>query len=123
MDIEAAFSALRGRSQALIILPSPMTWTLSERVAELTIKYRLPGASMAPEFAEAGGLLSYGPQREEAIDRCAVLVSQVLRGAKPGDLPLERPTKLWLIINLKTAKAFGLTVPESVLVSADRVIR
>jgi putative ABC transport system substrate-binding protein len=100
-----------------------MTWAQSERLAELALKHGLPATSMAGVFAEAGGLLSYGPDRKEAVDRCATLVSQILGGANPGDLPVERPTKLPLIINLKTANALGLTVPASLLVSADRVIR
>jgi putative ABC transport system substrate-binding protein len=122
-DIAPAFAKLRERPQALLILPSPMTWAQSERLAQLALKHRLPATSMAAVFAEAGGLLSYGPDRDETVDRCAILVSQILRGANPGDLPLERPTKLPLTINLKTAKALGLTVPAPLLVSADKVIR
>jgi putative tryptophan/tyrosine transport system substrate-binding protein len=122
-DIEAALSNLRGRPQALVVLPSPMTWSQSRRLAELAMKYRLPGTSMAPEFAEAGGVLSYGPDQEEAVDRSAILVAKVLSGAKPADLPVERPTKFRLIVNLKNAKAIGLKVPGSVLIRADEVIR
>lgn len=122
-DIAPAFSKLRERPHALMILPSPMTWAQSERLAQLALKHRLPATSIAAVFAEAGGLLSYGPDRDETVERCAILVSQILRGAKPGDLPLERPTKLPLIINLKTAKALNLTVPDPLLVRADRVIR
>jgi len=122
-DVEPALSTLRGEVQALLILPSPMTWAQSVQLARLTMRHRLPATSMAMAFAEAGGLLSYGPEPEEALDRCASLVSRILRGAKPGDLPVERPTKLPLIINLKSAKTLGLNVPDSVLVSAKRVIR
>ena len=122
-DIEPALSNLRGRPQALVVLPSPMTWGQSRRLAELARKYRLPGTSMAPEFAQAGGVLSYGPDQAEAIDRSAILVAKILSGANPGDLPVERPTKFQLIINLKTAKALGLKVPGSVLIRADEVIR
>jgi putative tryptophan/tyrosine transport system substrate-binding protein len=122
-DIEAALSVLRGRPQALVVLPSPMTWSQSARLAELAMQHRLPGTSMAPEFAEAGGVLSYGPDVSEAVDRCAILVTKVLAGAKPADLPIERPTKLQLVVNLRTAKALGLAVPDFVLVRANKVIR
>jgi putative ABC transport system substrate-binding protein len=122
-DIEVAFSPLRGRPQALIVLPSPMLWGQSVRLAELTMKHRLPTTSMAAAFAEAGGVLSYGPDAESANEICARLVAKILGGAKPGELPVERPTKLRLLINLKTAKALGITVPPSILVRADEVIR
>jgi putative ABC transport system substrate-binding protein len=122
-DIDKAFSTFRARTQALIILPSPMMWAQSPRLAELSIKHRLPGVSMADLFAETGGLLSYGPDLASAYERSAVLVAKILGGAKPAELPVERPTKFKFIVNLKTAKALGLTVPESILVSADKVIR
>lgn len=121
--IDKAFSAFRPRTQALIILPSPMTWAQSPRLAELSMKHRVPAVSMADLFAQTGGTLSYGPDPVVANERCAVLMAQVLSGTKPGDLPVERPTKFKLVVNLKTAKALGLTVPSSVLVSADEVIR
>jgi putative ABC transport system substrate-binding protein len=122
-DIEAALSGLHGRPQALIVLPSPMTWSQSARLAELALKRRLPGTSMPAEFAEAGGVLSYGPDLPEVADRSATLLAKVLAGAKPADLPVERPTRFRLIVNLKTAKALGLKVPDSVLVRSDKVIR
>jgi putative ABC transport system substrate-binding protein len=122
-DLEPAFSTLQGWPQALIILPSPMLWEQSERLAELTMKYNLPATSMAPPFAQAGGLLSYGPNVAEAGERCAILVAKILRGAKPGRLPVERPQRFDLIVNVKTANALALTVPETVLVSASRVLR
>ncbi|HTS53109.1 MAG TPA: ABC transporter substrate-binding protein [Burkholderiales bacterium] len=122
-EINKAFSAFRARPQALVVLPSPMTWGQSTRLAELAKVHRLPATSMAPEFAEAGGVLSYGPELAEAVERCAILVAEILAGAKPGDLPVERPTKFQLIVNLKAAKALGLAVPDSVLVRADKVIR
>jgi ABC-type uncharacterized transport system substrate-binding protein len=78
---------------------------------------------MARQFAEAGGTVAYGPDSTSVYERCAVLVAKILGGAKPAELPLERPTKVQLIVNLKTAKALGLTVPESVLYRADEVIR
>jgi len=122
-DIDHAFSALRPGTQALIILPSQILFFESARIAELALKYRLPATSMTDTFAKAGGLLSYGPEIAEAWERCAVLVAKILRGANPGDLPIERPTRLPLVINLRTAKALGLRVPDSVLVRADNVIR
>jgi putative ABC transport system substrate-binding protein len=122
-DIDRAFSALRGRPQALIILPSPMIFAQSERLAKLAMKHRLPATSMARAFAEAGGAVAYGPERASAHERSAVSVAKILGGAKPGDLPVERPTKFELVVNLKTAKALGLTVPDSILYRADEVIR
>ncbi len=103
--------------------PDDMIYTQSERLAKLAMKHRLPGTSMAREFADAGGALAYGPVRAAAYERGAVLVAKILGGTKPGDLPVERPTKVQLVVNLKTAKALGLTVPESVLYRADEVIR
>jgi putative ABC transport system substrate-binding protein len=122
-DIDAAFTAFRGRPQALVILPSPMLYTQSERVAKQALKYRLPATSIFRLFAEVGGALAYGPDLASAHERCAVLVAKILGGAKVGDLPVERPTKVQLIVNLKTTKALGLTAPESVLLRADDVIR
>jgi putative ABC transport system substrate-binding protein len=122
-DFDRAFSALRGRPQALIILPSPMIYQQNARLAELALKHRLPATSMALGFAEVGGALAYGPVRAAAYERGAVLVAKILGGAKPGDLPVERPTKVQLVVNLKTVKALGLTIPESILLRADEVIR
>jgi putative ABC transport system substrate-binding protein len=122
-DIDRAFSAFRGRPQALIILPSPMIYTHSERLAKLAIEHRLPATSMAREFADAGGMIAYGPERASTYRRDALLVAKILGGAKPAELPVERPTKVQLIVNLKTANALGLTFPESVLYRADEVIR
>ena len=122
-DIDRAFSALHGRPQALIVLPSPMTFLQSERIAKLALKHRLPATSMIRAFADAGGMLAYGPEGDPAYERCAVLVARILAGAKPGDLPVERPSKFELVVNLKTAKALGLAIPQSILLRADEVIR
>ena len=122
-DIAKAFSAFRGRPQALIILPSPMMYLQSEQLAKLTLKHRLPATSMARAFADAGGAVAYGPELASAYERSAALVAKILGGAKPGELPVERPTKVQLVINLKTAKALGLTIPQSILLRADQVIR
>ena len=122
-EIEKTFSAIRANPQALIILPSPMIYAQSEQFAKFALKRELPATSMAALFARAGGLLSYGPDNGAAYERCALLMAKVLGGSKPGDLPIERPTKYQLIVNLQTAKALGITVPESILVRADEVIR
>jgi putative ABC transport system substrate-binding protein len=122
-DIGRAFSTLRGRPQALIILPSPMLYVQSARLADLALKHRLPATSMAHAFAAAGGALAYGPDQIPTYERNAALVAKILGGAKPADLPVERPTKFKLIINLKTTKALGIHLPQSVLLRADEVIQ
>jgi putative ABC transport system substrate-binding protein len=122
-DIEAAFSAFPARTQALIILPSPMIYGQSARLAELAMKHRMPSISMAAAFTQAGGALSYGPDAASTFEQSAILVAKILAGAKPADLPIERPTKFNFIVNLKTAKAMGLRVPDFVLVRADKVIK
>jgi putative ABC transport system substrate-binding protein len=122
-DIDAAASAFRGDPQALIVLPSPMIYVESPRLVKLTMKPRLPATSMAIHFAEAGGLLAYGPDDDAVVERVAVLVAKILGGASPGDLPIERPAKFELVVNLKAAKALNLTIPDAVLARADRVVR
>jgi putative ABC transport system substrate-binding protein len=122
-DIDRGFAKLRGHPQALIILPSPQTFELSSRIADLAMKHRLPGISMAAQFAEAGGILSYGPELASADERSAALVAKILGGEKPGDLPVERPTKYQLVVNLKAAKVLGITIPQSILLRVDQVIQ
>ena len=122
-DIDTAFSTLRGRPQALIFLPSPMIYWQSARLAELALKHRLPATSMAREFVNAGGALAYGPGRAASWERSAVLVAKILGGSNPAELPVERPTKIRLVVNQKTAKALGITIPQSILLRADEVIR
>ena len=122
-DIDRSVSVFRGRPQALIILPSPMMFIQSGRLANIALKQRLPGTSMNRGCADAGGTISYGPERVSTYERCAVFVAKILGGAKPGDLPLERPSNFELIVNLKTAKALGLTLPQSVLLRANEIIR
>ena len=122
-DIDTAFAALRGRPQAVIFLPSPMIYGQSSRLARLALKHRLPAISMAREFADAGGVLAYGPERASSWGRSAVLVAKILDGSNPAELPIERPTKIQLVVNLKTAKTLGITVPQSILLRADEVIR
>ncbi len=122
-DIDAAFDALRGPPQAVIILPSPMIYGQSPRLATLALKHRLPATSMARDFAIAGGAIAYGPHSSSTWKRNAVLVAKILGGANPGNLPVERPTKFQLLVNGKTAKALGLTIPQSILLRADEVIK
>ena len=118
-EFEAAFLAmLKRRPDAVIVQPSlPI-----KRAAELALKSRMPAASPFRPFAEEGGLMSYYLAEAEAYRRMAALVDKVLKGAKPADLPVEQPTKFELVINLKTAKALGLTIPQSVLLRVDQVI-
>jgi len=115
-------TAMRGRPHALIQLSSPLIRQASRRVAEFTVENRLPAISMFIEFAEGGGLMAYGPDLPVFFERATYLVDRILKGAKPADLPIERPTKFELVINLKTAKALGLTIPQSLLQRADQVI-
>ena len=121
-DIDKAPSAFRGRPQAVIILPSPMMWFQSPRLAQLAKKYRLPATSMLVPFAQAGGMLVYGPDMAATFEQCAVLVSKILSGAKPRDLPIERPDKFEFVFNLRTARFLRLTVPDTILLRADKVI-
>ena len=123
-DFESAFRAAnKGRARALILLPAPIVATQAKQIAELALKNNLPAISPVSEFPNAGGLMSYGANLAELYRRAATYVDKILKGAKPADLPVEQPTKFELIINLKTAKQIGLTIPPNVLARADRVIR
>jgi putative tryptophan/tyrosine transport system substrate-binding protein len=122
-EIDHAFTAIaRERSQALLEMNDPMFWTQRKRIVDLAAKYRLAGIFQSREFAEAGGLLSYAPSFADILRRLATYVVKILKGAKPADLPIEQPTKFELVINLRTAKALGLTIPPSLLQRADQVI-
>jgi putative tryptophan/tyrosine transport system substrate-binding protein len=122
-DFDAALSnAVRARVSALIVQPIFGYGETLRIIVKLTDKYRLPSISDFPEFASSGGLLSYGPHRREAVQRVAAYVDMILKGAKPGDLPIQEPTTFDLVINLNTAKALGLTIPPSLLARADQVI-
>jgi putative ABC transport system substrate-binding protein len=121
-DIDRAFAALRGPPQAVIFLPSPMIYNLSARLARLALTHRLPATSMAREFAIAGGVIAYGPEVTSTFERATALVSKILDGGKPAELPVERPAKIQLVVNLKTAKSLGITIPQSILLRADEVI-
>jgi putative ABC transport system substrate-binding protein len=122
-DLDNAFDALRGRVQAVVILPSPMLFDQGAQLASLTLKHKLPAISMAQLFVKESGLISYGPEAHSAYASSAVLVSKILSGGTPAELPIERPTKIHLLVNLKTAKALNLTIPQSILLRADEVIR
>ncbi len=122
-EIGSALSALtQGRTEALIVLNYAMLVAHRQEVVDLAMKSRLPTMYPRKEFVEAGGLMSYGPSFVDLARRVAVYVDKILKGAKPGDLPVEQPSKFELVINLKTAKAFSLTIPPSVLVRADQII-
>jgi putative ABC transport system substrate-binding protein len=108
---------------ALIMGPSPMFIAQRQGLADLAAKNRLPTIFALREYAQVGGLMSYGPNYPDVYRRAATYVDRILKGAKPADLPIEQPTKFEFVINLKTAKALGLTIPPSVLARADEVIQ
>jgi putative ABC transport system substrate-binding protein len=121
--IDVAFAAMaRERDEAFLLLTDPMFWPQRERIVALASKHRLPGIFFWRQFAEAGGLMSYATNLTEARRRLATYVDKILKGANPADLPIEQPTKFELVINMKTAKALGLTIPPSLLLRADQVI-
>jgi putative ABC transport system substrate-binding protein len=123
-DFDRAFSDMtRARAGALTVFGSSMFVSERRRLADLAAKNRLPGMYPIREFVDAGGLMAYGPNNADLLRRAATYVDKILKGAKPGDLPVEQPTKFELVINLKTAKALGLTIPQSVLGRADEVIQ
>jgi putative ABC transport system substrate-binding protein len=123
-DLTPAFEAMRRkRADALVMVADPLLFTERPLIVELAAKYRLPAIYETRLFPDAGGFLSYGPRAQERFQRMAVYVDRILRGANPADLPIERPTTFELIVNLKTAQALGLTIPQSVLVRADEIIR
>ena len=123
-DISRAFSALAtGRAEALIVAPSTLTLDNRSQIASLAQTNRLPAIYGGKAFADAGGLMAYGSSLTERWRRAATYVDKILKGAKPGDLPVEQPTKFELVINMKTAKALGLTLPPSLLRRADDVIQ
>jgi len=122
-EIESAFSVMvKDRSEALIWLVDPFLIQQMGQISQLAATHRLPSMSGYPDYAEYGGLMSYGPSRTELFGRVSSLVDKVLKGANPGELSVEQPTKLQLAINRKTAKALGLTIPPELLVLADKVI-
>jgi putative ABC transport system substrate-binding protein len=122
-ELESAFSSMaRAHSQAVLVLSSAFVLAERQHLTELAIRHRLPTMFLGREPVEAGGLMSYGPDSVDLYRRGAIYVDKILRGARPADLPVEQPTKFVLIINRKTAKALGLTIPPSLLLQADQVI-
>jgi putative ABC transport system substrate-binding protein len=110
------------RAEALLVLPSPMLFGEHRRIVEFAAKSRLPAMYAAKEFVDAGGLMTYGANLADVFRRAAIYVDKILKGAKPADLPVEQPTKFELVINAKTAKTLGLTIPPQMLAIADEVI-
>jgi putative ABC transport system substrate-binding protein len=122
-DVEAAFGAAkRENADALLVLREPLLVINGQRIADFAATHRLPAIYGAQAFIEVGGLIVYSANFLEMLRRAAGYVDKILKGAKPADLPIEQPTKFELVINLKTAKAAGLTIPPSLLLRADQVI-
>ena len=119
---EAFASMIKGRVEALVVLDDAMFGTERARIASLAAKTRLPAVYAQRDYVDGGGLMSYGPSIVDVYRNAASFVDRILKGAKPGDLPIEQPTKFELVINMKTAKTLGLTIPQSLLVRADEVI-
>ena len=122
-ELTDAFSAMsRERTEALIVVNSPFIYEVRTRIIELALKHKMPAMYGAAEYVEAGGLLSYAPSYPELFRHAATYVDKILKGANPGDLPIEQPTRVELQINLKTAKALGLAIPHPLLLRAAKVI-
>ena len=123
-DLDRAFSAVtKGRAQALIVSAgNPVILARPDQVTGLVQRSRLPSIYGARQYVDAGGLMSYGPSNTDLFRRAATYVDKILKGAKPAELPVEQPTKFELVINLKTAKALGLTIPQSLIRRADQII-
>ena len=124
-ELDAAFSAMHGAGvDALLVVADPALMdSLLGRVTDLAAKHRLPAMYSWKMYVAAGGLMSYGPSLPDLYQRAATYVDKILKGAKPADLPVEQPTKFEFVINLKTAKQIGLTIPPNVLARADKVIK
>ena len=121
-DVDGALSAISKSRDSLLVLEDALINTYSSQIAGLAVRNRLPTIFGLTVFAEAGGLMAYGPNRNEMWRRAAIFVDRILKGAKPGELPVEQSTRFDLVINFKTAKALGLTIPPSLLLRADQVI-
>ena len=123
VELDAALAAISGSgARGLVMTPSPFAVTSQDRLVQFAASRRLPAMYFAANFANGGGQMAYGPSFADAHRRAATYVDRILKGAKPGDLPVEQPTKFNLIVNLKTANALGLKIPQAVLLRADRVI-
>jgi putative tryptophan/tyrosine transport system substrate-binding protein len=123
-DIDKAFAETpKNRVDSVLVIISPFVTLHSKRIVDLALKHRLPGMYPTRQFVEESGLMAYGPLISDLYYRAATYVDKILKGAKPADLPIEQPTKFELVINLKTAKQIGLTIPPNMLARADRVIK
>jgi len=121
--LDSSFRQAQRQTQAILVLPDPFTYQIRRQIAALAVKHRLPDMYVWLGYMDSGGLMAYGVDPANLYGRTADYVDKILRGAKPADLPIEQPTKFKLIVNLKTAKALGLNIPESILVRADEVIK
>jgi putative ABC transport system substrate-binding protein len=122
-DIDSAFAAMsREHAGGAIVLVDAVLQNNRARITELAARHRLPAVYGLSEYTDVGGLMAYGPDRLDMFRHAAIYIDQILKGAKPGDLPVEQPNKFSLVVNLKTAKVLGLTIPPSVLARADRII-
>ena len=122
-ELDGTFAAtIKERPDALLVLPYPQTYTHARRIVQLAAKHQLPAVYPFKEAVDAGGLMAYGANAPDMFRRAGVYIDKILRGAKPADLPVEQPIKYELVINMKTAKALGLTIPPSLLLRADQVI-
>src|SRR5262249_55148443 len=121
--LDLAFEHARRKARAAVVLGEPFTLENRARVTVLAAKYRLPAIYPAREFVEAGGFMFYGADLAVQFRRAAEYVDKILRGAKPADLPIEQPTQFKLVVNVRTARALGITIPESIMLRADEVIR
>src|SRR5262245_33974133 len=123
-DLERTFAAIiRERQDALLVPSDALMFQHRDHIAQLALQARLPSIFEPREMALAGGLMAYGPSYAEMLRRAAFYVDRLLKGTKPADLPIEQPTKFELVINLKTAKTLGFTIPQSLLLRADQVIQ
>jgi putative ABC transport system substrate-binding protein len=122
-DINRAFEqAVREQIDGLVVLSSPLIFSQRAHIAHLALKHRLPAINLFSSFPKFGGLMAYGPNFPVIYSQAAVYVARILAGADPGELPIQRPTKFELVVNVKTATALGLTIPETLLTRADEVI-
>jgi putative ABC transport system substrate-binding protein len=123
-DLDGAFNAIVGKHvEAVLLVVGPLTYLLMQPIAELALKHHLPTITNAVQYTRAGLLMSYGPNLDDLYRRAASFVDKILRGASPADLPVEQPSRFELTINLKTAKALSLKIPQTLLVRADDVIQ
>ena len=124
IDFDSAFVAvIKARPSGLVVVEDPLTFSVATRIVNFALTNRLPAMYGMKEFVSAGGLIAYGPDYQDLLRRAATYVDKILKGANPGDLPIEQPTKFGLVINLRTATALSLTVPQSLLVRTDEVIQ